>query len=59
VDAARETGSQATLTGETTANPMFVPDVAGDYVAQLIVSSNVLKSAPETVLITATEQPVD
>lgn len=50
---ARPTGSTATLTGATTARPTFTPDVAGSYVAQLIVNDGTLNSAPATVTISA------
>ena len=47
-------GSSAALAASTTAGPTFTADLAGDYVAQLIVSDGTLQSAPATVLITAT-----
>lgn len=45
-------GSAATLTGANTVNPTFVPDLAGIYVAQLIVSDGLTQSPASTVLIT-------
>ena len=45
--------SNATLVGPTTVNPSFTADVAGTYVAQLIVSDPLLSSNPSTVTITA------
>ncbi len=50
-------GSGATLTGNATVNPTFVADVAGDYVAQLIVNDGMDDSAPDTVMITASVVP--
>ena len=50
-------GSGATLTGNATVNPTFVADVAGDYVAQLIVNDGMDDSAPDTVMITASAVP--
>jgi len=47
-------GSQATLSGANTATPGVVVDVAGDYMAQLIVRDNFLTSAPETVVVSTT-----
>jgi hypothetical protein len=54
----RPSGSAATLAGTTTATPDFVPDVAGDYVAQLIVNDGFVNSAPDTVRVTAAPPPV-
>ena len=50
-------GSSATLSGDTTATPSFVPDVAGQYVVQLIVN-NGQPSQPVTVLITASSRGI-
>ena len=44
-------GSSAALTNSTTVNPKFTADVAGDYVARLVVSDTLMESAPTTVLI--------
>jgi K319-like protein len=46
-------GSAAKLKGATTATPTFVADVAGIYVAQLIVSDGSTPSAPATLTVTA------
>lgn len=46
-------GSAAVLSGDTTANPTFTADLAGDYVAQLIVNDGNLDSDPDTVTVTA------
>lgn len=48
----RPASSAAVLSGDTTATSGFVADVAGDYVAQLIVSDGQVASAPDTVTIT-------
>ena len=54
----RPAGSGATLTGPTAAQPSFVPDLAGDYVAQLIVNDGFVDSVPDTVLVSANTAPV-
>lgn len=46
-------GSNAVLTNANTAEPSFVPGVAGVYVAQLIVNNGFTSSNPATVTITA------
>jgi len=46
-------GSNAVLNGANTVSPNFIADVAGMYVAQLIVNDGVQKSTPQTVAITA------
>jgi hypothetical protein len=45
-------GSGATLSAATIVTPGFTPDIAGTYVAQLIVSDGRLDSLPVTVVIT-------
>ena len=45
------TGSTATLTQPTSSHPYFTADLAGKYVAQLIVSDGYLSSTPATVPI--------
>lgn len=49
----RPAGSNATLPVGSTATPSFVADVAGAYVAQLIVNNGFTSSNPATVMITA------
>jgi hypothetical protein len=46
-------GSTATLTGATTVDPTFTPDLAGAYVVSLVVNDGTVNSAPDTVTITA------
>jgi hypothetical protein len=46
-------GSTAVLNGSTAVSPSFTADLAGVYVAQLIVSDGVSNSTPATVTITA------
>lgn len=46
-------GSTATLTGATTVSPTFTADLAGGYVASLVVNDGIVNSAPSTVTITA------
>jgi len=48
------TGSTATLSNNVLVNPTFVPDLAGTYVAQLIVNDGQVDSDPDTVTITVT-----
>ncbi len=50
----KPSGSTAGLNSTTYATPQFVADLAGQYVAQLIVSDGSLQSTPATVLITVT-----
>ena len=45
-------GSNATLTGNTTATPRFTGDVSGTYVIELIVNDSKEASNPDTVTIT-------
>ena len=47
-------GSNASLTGATTATPSFNADIPGTYVVQLIVNNGYTSSTPQTVTITAT-----
>ncbi|MGH8582471.1 MAG: PKD domain-containing protein, partial [Gammaproteobacteria bacterium] len=49
--------STAALTGATTATPTFIPDQAGDYIAQLIVDDGQLASPPDTALVTVSVPP--
>jgi hypothetical protein len=46
-------GSTAALANSTTAMPNFVADVAGQYIAQLIVHDGMASSSPDTVIVTA------
>jgi hypothetical protein len=46
-------GSTAMLSDPTGARPTFVADVAGTYLAQLIVNDGTVNSDPDTVTITA------
>ena len=50
----RPATSAAALASDTTPAPSFVADIAGDYVAQLIVTDGTVDSAAATVTITAT-----
>lgn len=47
-------GSTASLSGATTAQPQFTADLVGSYTANLIVSDGRLSSAPALVTVTAT-----
>lgn len=51
-------GSRAALDGANRTNPSFVADLAGTYVASLVVSDRCGKSAPDTVVIKANGRPV-
>ncbi len=55
---ARPSGSGATLDNADSVTPGFTADVAGDYVAQLVVSDGIVDSAPDTVMIRTTRPPV-
>ena len=46
-------GSGATLSSTTDVSPTFEPDVAGDYVVQLVVNDGIVNSSPDQVTITA------
>ena len=47
-------GSAAVLTSPTSASPTFTPDVAGNYVAGLVVNDGTTNSSADAVSITAT-----
>lgn len=47
-------GSSAILSSTAIANPAFVADLTGDYIAQLIVNNGFLSSAPVTVTFSTT-----
>lgn len=49
----RPDGSNASLSAANSATPTFVADVAGVYVAQLIVNDGFVSSSPATVTITS------
>ena len=56
---AKPSGSAASLSLATSANPYFIADLAGKYAVQLIVNDGVMNSAPRTVLIsTDSSRPV-
>jgi PKD domain len=48
----KPTGSASTLVGADSAKPTFTPDVAGIYVASLIVNDGKVSSEPATVTVT-------
>jgi hypothetical protein len=50
---AKPAGSAAVLAGATTAQPTFMPDMAGTYQVQLVVSNGTTASAPATEVVTA------
>ena len=54
----RPNGSTATLSSANTVAPTFTADVAGAYVAQLIVSDKFASSNPATVMVTAALTPM-
>jgi hypothetical protein len=54
----RPAGSAALLSGADTVQPELTPDVAGDYVAQLIVNDGFADSAPDTVRVQAVEPAI-
>src|SRR4029079_18566910 len=51
----RPDGSAAALSDPASANPTFVADRNGTYVAQLVVDDGAFASAPDTVTITVQE----
>ncbi len=53
----RPNGSKAALFSPTEKSPMFVADVAGTYVVQLIVNDGYTNSNPSTVTIAASAAP--
>lgn len=53
----RPAGSAITLDAADTATPWFVPDVAGDYIIQLIVHDGIGTSAPDTVVVSTDRPP--
>ncbi len=53
----RPTGSAATLSDSAAASPTFTADIAGAYVAQLIVNDGEFDGAPDTAVITAAAAP--
>lgn len=50
--AVKPQGSSAVLSGATTANPAFTPDLPGLYVARLIVNNGQLDSTADTATVT-------
>jgi chitodextrinase len=46
-------GSGVTIVNPTFAEPMFIPDVAGQYIVRLVVDDGAQASPPDTVQITA------
>jgi hypothetical protein len=50
---ARPTGSVSVLSGADTVAPSFNADIAGSYVATLVVNDGMLDSLPSTVTVTA------
>ena len=49
----RPAGSTAVLANPTSVTPTFTVDLAGDYMAQLIVNDGTVDSAPDSVIITS------
>jgi hypothetical protein len=49
----RPAGSSATLSNSSAANPTFIADVSGQYVATLVVSDGANTSAPDSATINA------
>ena len=57
----KPTASAAVLISPTSSRPTFKADVAGEYVAQLIVNDGIVDSAPKSVIVVASAanvQPV-
>ncbi|BAS29362.1 PKD domain-containing protein [Limnochorda pilosa] len=51
-------GSNASLAGADTDAPSFTPDVAGEYVLELVVSDGLSESPPDRVTVTGNGRPV-
>lgn len=51
------TGSAVTLSDSNVVAPSFTPDLAGDFIFQLVVSDGVLTSSPATVIVTDKDLP--
>src|SRR6185369_4751181 len=49
----KPTGSSSALSSATAVRPTFTPDVAGDYVVQLVVNDGKVNSVASTVTVTA------
>jgi fibro-slime domain-containing protein len=49
-------GSAASLTNASAVNPIFNPDIVGNYVVQLIVNDSLLDSAPDQITITVSNE---
>ena len=54
---ARPTGSATQLANPTQARTTLIPDLAGTYLAQLIVNDGHLDSDPDSALVTVTAAP--
>lgn len=52
-------GSSAELTDASSVAPSFTPDIAGDYIVQLVVNDGEYDSDPVTVKVTAVDPLVD
>lgn len=52
-------GSSAELTDASSVAPSFAPDIAGDYIVQLVVNDGEYDSDPVTVKVTAVDPLVD
>lgn len=50
-------GSSVALNSDTIVDPIFVPDVAGVYVFELVVSDGIDVSAPDRVVVTTVNTP--
>jgi RHS repeat-associated protein len=53
----RPAGSAAAISDPAAALPTFVVDLAGTYVAQLIVNDGTVNSAPDTMMVRTTNRP--
>lgn len=51
----RPTGSSAKLDPTDSRNTSFTPDLEGDYEIRLVVNDGIVDSAPDTVVVTATQ----
>jgi hypothetical protein len=53
----KPSGSSAAFSNATAVNPVFVVDVAGSYIVQLVVNDGITNSQPATVIISTENVP--
>lgn len=53
----RPAGSTSAFSDPSAVNPTFVPDIAGDYVIQLVVNDGTVDSSPSSVTVSVSDDP--